>query len=152
MSDTETPKGLQTPAAIRLCAELSRLPLDERINARAQCQVIGEQEQALRDTARRAAELLTQYGWTQGRQADMAGRMCLVGACAKAATGNPWDQRWVNGVGATFERLRQRTRLLVAAHDPGGDGEPFPWNDRPGRTAEEVIALLQRIAAGEGYP
>lgn len=83
-----------------------------------------------------AAELLERDGWCQGHFKNKVGQRCLRGALI-AATAN---DGYIN-----TKRLVEATEAIEAAHD--GRFYGATWNDRPGRTADEVIALLREAAA-----
>ncbi len=82
------------------------------------------------EVARRAADLLERDGWCQGRFSTFARRRCLSGALMAA-------DRW--GSPAV-----QQVQKQVLVHT--GTWCPSQWNDAPGRTADEVIALLRQVA------
>lgn len=89
-------------------------------------------------------ELLQSFGWTQGYYArDAEGRkttirdpatacVCLLGAVQKCYRPNPYrtDEYW-----AVLDRIADELGGLRAAR----------WNDAPGRTKEEVIALCKKL-------
>lgn len=87
----------------------------------------------------RAADIIEQAGWTQGALAlDDAGRptgslspiaacYCTIGAIQKAASGH---KRVIEHADAAL-----RTHL--------GIQDTVMWNDKAGRTKEEVIAALR---------
>ena len=73
-----------------------------------------------------AADLIEQRGWCQ-YQFTRGEQLCLVGAIAKAMEGAPHAS-----VMAYFQK---RQRIMNAVH----------WNDRTGRTKEQVIAALRGL-------
>src|SRR5258708_2082962 len=78
-----------------------------------------------------AAELLERDGWIQGCFGSRDGPKCLVGSMlymTKELSPYFWEAR---------TRLGERT-----------NGNPVGWNDTPGRTKEQVIALLYDCANG----
>jgi hypothetical protein len=84
-------------------------------------------------TLRRAAQIVRERGWTQGRYEEEDGRMCVEGAMSlahgyQAPAGNC-------DVVADLFALRQVTLENVV-----------DWNDAPERTAEDVIAALEAAA------
>lgn len=114
------------------------------------------------DTLRCAARYLELRGWTQGAYYGTENTpfppACAAGAIGMAAHGrlNSIPHDGLNRSGA-----RDYTRALDALtcylldnnpdpvrpygdDDPSGD--PFEWNDRPGRTAEQVISTLRAAA------
>ena len=78
-----------------------------------------------------AAELLEQWGWQQGWYAHDGPHspMCLVGAVQKAYFGDPNTE--LNG-----PELKQLQEDL-------GIEDVVAWNDTPGRTKEEILAVLR---------
>ncbi len=85
-------------------------------------------------TIRKAARLLDVAGWIQHAYARPEG-YCMIGALSKAAGCSP----------GTYELTYLQTLQAIAVHT-----RPLPivhWNDLPGRTKKEVIALLHTVAA-----
>lgn len=78
------------------------------------------------EMAARTADVIEECGWTQGTSVRR-GRVCLVQAMQRASTGPAWSQ------------LAARVIPLVGM-------SLVVWNDAPGRTVEEVVALLRGIA------
>lgn len=95
----------------------------------------GPSEDEVRECARRAAEILREDGWCQGVSRDERGAHCAAGAVWEACP----------GPGGYPVRLLTQIRLGRVIGT-----QVVSWNDTPGRTAEEVIAALGRVAAGEG--
>lgn len=87
----------------------------------------------------RAAQILEERGWTQGRYgADSidiitAGPHCAIGAIATA-------------YGDSDKYLRSEAELVLAEFLGLEYGDVEPWNDEEGRTAGEVIAALRAAA------
>lgn len=81
------------------------------------------------DRLREAARLIRDKGWCQGVYRDDAGRHCAVGALCEA-TGD-------GGLDLARSYLWQRIRTTSIAD----------WNDRPGRTEQDVIAAFESAAA-----
>jgi hypothetical protein len=84
----------------------------------------------------KARELLERGGWCQGTEYNYRGQRCLVGA--------------VYYVAPTY----LDARVAVAALQRETDGAwPAFWNDKPGRTKEEVFELIDRVIAKQlGVP
>lgn len=78
---------------------------------------------------RRAADVLEEDGWCQGRGTDGQGRHCAVGAMCSVAVDH--------GQATSVHLLPLRARL---------EGPLSDWNDEPGRTKEEVLALFRNTA------
>lgn len=74
---------------------------------------------------RRAAVLIRQRGWAQNSFHAADGSLCILAAIAEAAAGMGRDYR--DAAQVVAERI--------------GESLPY-WNDRPGRTAEDVLAVL----------
>lgn len=88
----------------------------------------------------KAAVVLGERGWCQHALEDDDGRVCLVGAISYAHNGTSYlttdgtkGMHWGAAVGVLMDRL--------------GTATLGRWNDTPGRTKEEVIALLKNSAA-----
>jgi hypothetical protein len=71
-------------------------------------------------------DILLAEGWCQGELENANGEHCLLGACDKAFMPVPIRQ-------AIFDKL--------------GGCSIINWNDTPGRTLEEVVALLDEVAS-----
>jgi hypothetical protein len=88
-----------------------------------------------RDVFQRAAEILRERGWCQGQYVCDDGSCCLLGAVLTAEDPDaPVDRPWPRWMQDYWDAAVPR-------------GLPATWNDEPGRTADEVIALLERLAA-----
>jgi hypothetical protein len=83
-----------------------------------------------------AAQLLRARGWCQHHYA-VDGRLCMFGALNVAAGGPPDD-----------DDSPDRERELIAGLGFGESQDAVNWNDHPERTADEVIARLERAAWG----
>jgi hypothetical protein len=81
---------------------------------------------------REAADLLAAAGWIQGQPSDEHGRYCMVGA-----------------VNVVTDDADVYVDATVAVLDHLSTPSIAWWNDRPGRTAEQVIAVLRETAAEE---
>ena len=115
-------------------------------------------EQEIRDVAKRAAEVLRQRGWHQGDYFDTdeadhdedgihytGGPVCMLGALNVAA--RPREHNPARDMPEDlYEVINPRLLTLI-----GAEYADVPdYNDRAARTADEVIAVLERVAAGEG--
>jgi hypothetical protein len=89
---------------------------------------------------RKTAELLRQDGWTQGISINAAGNRCLTQAVHDSGTELECLQALAYPV-ELFEPLMKTLREQWK-----WEGCPIIWNDSPGRTAEEVIILLEQTA------
>lgn len=95
----------------------------------------------------RAADLLERDGWCQGALHDSAGRMCAVGALRRAIVVQvDLDPSTLGQVDEVEEAARRR---LMAVADPrgwvGAGGVP-DWNDREGRTFQDVLDTFRKAA------
>ena len=98
----------------------------------------GESTPVLDDASRlllRAAALIEERGWCQG--AYFSGeRLCAMGALHMASGGRIGDAFTAVG-SVAIERLWKKLPTVIP-----------DWNDRPGRTKEEVVAKLRAVALG----
>jgi len=103
-----------------------------------------------REICLKAAQRLREVGWQQGDFGDKGGPHCMIGACQ-------WAVGWYdNDIPAIIYPAHD------AANDPAHDANDAAhnaastavynvarslraadWNDTPGRTVEEVIAVLE---------
>jgi hypothetical protein len=84
---------------------------------------------------RRAAQLLIDKGWCQGDgHRPSTGQYCTLGAIAATA---------VTGPDRSSAAAALRAFLFV---ETGHHLSIVDWNDKPGRTADEVIGTLQSCA------
>lgn len=90
----------------------------------------------------RAAMLLERDGWGQGIERDGPKR-CAAQAIRDSAAhvAAPTEERYWDLVGAAICAVRQR---VVA--EGGNLGSLAWWNDRPGRTREDVTRIFRRTA------
>jgi hypothetical protein len=88
---------------------------------------------------RAARDLLTPPGaWIQGRYAnDDLTCFCLLGALGMADKGRPTDPYFP-------------VKDAIESHLPACEGHISVWNDEPGRTQADVLALLDRAIAAQG--
>jgi len=93
-------------------------------------------ERALRAVARRAIRLIEQRGFRQGKRG--AG-LCVGAAIAEADPEKKY--RWTLWA-------RAESVICATTRMRHGHGKPLipRWNDKPGRTKEDAIALLRRVA------
>ena len=83
------------------------------------------------DVLRKAAELIRRDGWAVGRLYREDGARCILGAIDAASRHGPIQM-------FTDASVLARSRI---------PGAPFldDWNDAPGRTVEEVLAVLEGV-------
>jgi len=94
--------------------------------------------------AAKALELLKRDGWCQRRSKDSAGQRC-VGRAWDEATYAVADanQAWRYTVtGANCQPLKEAIMGQYACEGIAG------WNDAPERTFDQVVAVLEKLAAG----
>ena len=95
------------------------------------------------DTLARTADVLERSGWCQGSFVNEAGEMCMLGALRVACGCEP-DARhgeYLRKGSGYDDAVREMYRRL-----PGETGTGFPlsrYNDEPGRTLGEVLAMLR---------
>lgn len=75
-----------------------------------------------------AADYIRGHGWCQGRLENTRGMVCIVGALNKV----------IDSVDARNRAGIALTKALSY--------DPVKFNDTPGRTQEEVIALMEAVA------
>lgn len=110
---------------------MNKLKVDHVVEA----SVLTPEHQLLWD----AAAYIEKHGWCQDSVSTADGRVCLVGAI-KAAAGMPiHGHDWSSGPGAVAyaacEIMDNRTSR------PAAD-----WNDRDGRTQDEVVSAMRAAA------
>lgn len=93
-------------------------------------------ERAINNVARAAIRLLETEGWRRGVRGP---GLCLIHALRKADRSK---HRWHLNVCARIESIICATTKM--RHGFGGKTLIARWNDKPGRTRAEVIAILRR--------
>lgn len=96
----------------------------------------------------RAADLIEEHGWGQGSPAMLGeGGLCAMGALGLATWGEVTDR---------YEAIHHCPAGQAVANyigdQPGllsGHDRIWDWNDKPGRTASEVIEVLRAAAVIE---
>lgn len=91
-----------------------------------------------RQLLRDAADRIARDGWCQGKYAD-GRRRCLLGAIGFSI---------VNEIPEENVHAACQVRAVLRARGVSVNGHVSiaAWNDAPGRTADEVIALLREAA------
>jgi len=96
----------------------------------------------------RAADLIEERGWATGVTGwRVGGRLCLEGGIIAAiggATAADQPLAWACPAYAAVGDYLGRPALSVC-----GDRELWKWNDRPERTASEVVEVLRACAVIE---
>lgn len=80
----------------------------------------------------KAAELIREHGWVQGRFGDKRSGYCLDGALNLAYSGHPRSCNTPIGVRKLVGGIIGRNHVR--------------WNDDPLRTVEEVLAVLDEAS------
>lgn len=95
-----------------------------------------------------ALRVLIERGWTQGQFWDASGAVCLMRAVSVAAKLGYGDTADAPGkpFGSTTYHLANVYLGLMVHVRIGRPGAAMPWNDRPGRTAGEVLELVADAA------
>ncbi len=78
-------------------------------------------------TLRRAADMIERQGWCQGQWADKHGRVCIMGALGDTESD---PAAFCAACHRLSTHLGQRLSM---------------WNDEPGRTKDEVLAMLRSL-------
>src|SRR5205809_218053 len=100
---------------------------------------------------RKAAEYIREYGWQQEGIGVLGGPRCVLGALCVPTMG---DLNW-NGdnYGTLSHEVLEAASTLarrVGINVPNGEGwRVWHWNDKSGRTKEQVIATLDDLAFDE---
>lgn len=107
-----------------------------------------------RRVARRARELIEQHGWTQNQSISFNGERCLSQAISEART-SVRSKRGLapltgHKMSAVITGILEEARPKVTRRAPAFThlSSVVDWNDKRGRTREQVLALLS--AAEEG--
>lgn len=101
-----------------------------------------------REALLRAAELLEADGWCQRESLAVGGERCVTGALSTVIG-------LVDGNGEVLARRSQlwRSVIQLIRNAPELDGTfgdisaVIEWNDTLGRTQDEVVSLLRRVAS-----
>lgn len=87
---------------------------------------------------RRAVATIQVHGWCQGYPRGPEGEYCLIAAVVHGIDWRPGD--------AAYEKTYQTCKRLLMRVIETEEGSATPlqmWNDKKGRTIQEVITLLQ---------
>ncbi len=101
---------------------------------------------------RAAADYFRQNGWCQFDPGEDGGPRCATGGL-RSVSDRAWELSAVAGkrVPAEINPMlfmeKDRRFLLHAVGDCLSEGHLVQWNDAPGRTKEDVIALFEDLAA-----
>ena len=104
-----------------------------------------------RAIARRAGELIGEHGWIRGRFGNPNIGFCLLGACLRAYADLGQPQIGVIPISAELYQainpavpLATLDALLASTLEI--ESRLMAWNDKEGRTRQDVLDLLDRIA------
>jgi hypothetical protein len=104
------------------------------------------QAEPWRATLLRAADLIREHGLAKYTQQDSEGRMCLHGAISIAATGKPFCELDAPIYCEASAAVRRHLLALGVSRDLIGNDGCAQWNNKPERTADQVIAALEGAA------
>ncbi len=105
-----------------------------------------------------AARLLETRGWAQEHYSDVQGRVCLMGAVGHALgiepvllqQGEGWEERFLEKLEVRPALLRALVEITNTSPEgldaDGVIGRVTNFNDKKGRTADDVIVSLRRVA------
>jgi len=96
------------------------------------------------DVLRKAKALIEEKGWHQGAYQGPTGCLCVRGACYAAAGLDLASPEFDSAAAMDAETAQY---LLGEQVDVHLLGSLAAWNDRPGRTKEEVIAAFDKAIA-----
>jgi hypothetical protein len=98
----------------------------------------GQLDEETRRDIQAARRKLLEHGWIQGTVGDSDGATCAMGAISYVAIkAHPSVSAFARiAFGSSFN------------HPNDAYGAIADWNDAPGRTFDEVIALFDRVLAG----
>lgn len=106
-----------------------------------------------RTLLREAAKILRRDGWCQKTNKNQMGQHCLVGAIEEAFGREQFFA--LNSKPHCYIEALDRVRAAMLPDETDveaiGRRSVTYWNDMPGRTAEDVIAVLERAAEPEQW-
>ncbi|MFD9832155.1 DUF6197 family protein [[Kitasatospora] papulosa] len=138
-------EALGTPApaamsAIELPGRLLRLLPDWVLSVPAVRHRHGNRSVTVTEHLELTALVIERYGWAQGKHRTRSGRACILGAQAVLFRLSIGDESTVDRAGQRLQAVLRNRGCTLAYHR---------WNDMPGRTAAEVIALVRTAARTE---
>jgi hypothetical protein len=93
----------------------------------------------------RAHEIIEERGWCQAKLVSSEGHVCLEAAISLAACGTPYHEAdWEMSEAAAQAFAEMKRRVFF---NRGEDHRLWSWNDRPGRTKDEVLKLIRDTVA-----
>src|SRR4051812_31112411 len=103
---------------------------------------------------RNAATYLDRHGWIQGAYYDLAATVftpaaCTVGALGMVCYGGPVDAPALNDTDPNWPNFICAQDFLdeYISATTGDADSVYSYNDTPGRTRDQVVAMLTRAAA-----
>lgn len=110
--------------------------MPDGLNFPIPCETVETEGDEVCRVLRRAADVMRERGWGQGRMFAYDGTVCFWGA-VRLASGLGEDET-VTGIPQPVRRELESRREYHAWAD---------WNDAPGRTQAEVITALESAAS-----
>lgn len=101
--------------------------------------------------AEKAADVISRYGHTKYMLCDENGSVCFRGAIQHAVNYNVdiepnWNRlQFGDAYLNALEEIEPKAKKILELN-----GDVVHWNNEEERSAEDVILLFKRIAAGEG--
>ena len=109
---------------------------------------MGEQSSDEFNVLARAQDVLREYGWRQGNGDDERSEYCILDAVNKATEvlWGPDLRRGDANYSRSIEAFYSSRRTLDDLALDRGFGSIVSWNDKTGRTQQEVFDLLAQAA------
>jgi len=106
-----------------------------------------------RRTAARAKAIIETKGWTQRTAMDIEGKVCLgeaIGQARMVKSKKGLAPLTSGKVGFAIAGILEEARPKVTRRAPSFYGltSVVSWNDKPGRSKQQVLALLDKAASG----
>lgn len=95
------------------------------------------EQEAVREVLKRAAEGINTHGWVQGRGYE-DGKRCITNAIGTSAM-EVDEMLWMDLASAAAKAVMDDLKL--------GTGTLMQWNDAGGRTQDDVVETLKRVAS-----
>lgn len=101
-------------------------------------------EAQIRDIARAGAAEIRERGFAQGAAVIQSLSNGRNGPCCTLTS---MDVRH-----AAYDAVKVRIARIIGGDPRRVEEAIIEWNDAPSRTVDEALAVLERVAAGEGAP